>query len=513
MTEYLQGLGSLLRVNESPIPCALILGDWQIPLGVVQYVGGGFIYLHAPAVAAWFYGWSDDPYLFRYVGIVAYLIDGWLIYILARRFWGWTTAWWAAVLWLTTPNLFFIAIADLQWEIEPAGFAMVGLVLLLAALEKQRVLIFLIGCGLVGFTATTRVDAFLLLILCTAVYLTLVRPRAVIEPARTMLRRRLWIAPAGLVAMAAGALPLILYNMNCPSMRFSPFVQNVVLGYTFGVDTPFGLRFWIRLKQYFAVNVLHQMPFLEVQTPNYAFAIAFVAALALVIRSIPRHGITFPLLSLILIIPLSMLSTGVLRPEHMIPFQVLTTLLVAKGLSFDPPKGGEVVGSGSAVWIRRGLLIVALCGNLIVQVIDWREWQNQPRNRDTILNQSAPEELERYLRKFGPDDEVYFTNIGLHAYQTYMTRYEKVTYDITMWEGEPAFRAKIKEILEQTGNRRVFVNVAFDRDGGRFTLTRTRILLEVLDSLGIPYHRETLSTPRRQDLYDVVIVSAGVGIP
>ncbi len=514
MTEYHDALSTLLGFRTLPLACALTVGDWQIPLAVVPYVGGGFIYLHAPVVAAWFHGWTDDPYLFRYVGILAYLADGWLIYFLAGRFWDRTTAWWAAVLWLTTPNLFFIAIADLQWELEPVAFAMLAMTLLCLSFEKNRASLFIVGCVVLGFVSTTRLDAFILLILCVSIYLLVVRPASVIEPAGKMLRERRWLVPAGFAAVSVGALPLILYNVICPWGRFVPFVNNTVLAYTFsGATSPLGDRLWIRFKQFFAVDVLHQMPFLTVHTPNYLHAFAFAVALIVLTASIRKGWISFPLLSLIMIIPLSVLSTGVLRHEHMIPFQVLATLLVASGLASDHQKIRQIFKSQMARRIRLGLLVAALSGNLGVQAMGWKKWQEQPRDRDTILNQSAPVELERHLRKFGTSDRVFFTNIGMHIYQQYMTANRFGGEDITSWDGEATFRATVEKVLHEKDQRRVFVGVSQERDGGPFSFPRTGILLEVLDRNRIPYRLETLSTSRRQNMYDIVIVEPGAGIP
>lgn len=509
MTEYQHAMSTLLGFRDAPLTCALVIGDRQIPLGVTAYVGGGFIFLHAPVVAAWFHGWTSDPYFFRYVGILAYLIDGWLIYLLALRFWDRRTAWWAAALWLTAPNLFFIAIADLQWELEPALFAMLSVLLILSSFERNRPLLFLSGCFVLGFVSTTRLDAFLLLIVCSAAYLLIVRPEAILRPAFEFLRRRWWILPSGILAVAAGALPLIVYNVICPWGRLTSFVNKTVIPYTFDVPVPLSARLMIRLGQFFDVNALHKMPFLEVREPNYVHAAAFVAAVIVMVASVRRWWITFPLLSLILIVPLSLLSTGVLRHEHMIPLQVLTTLLVASGLSARHQRVREVFRARGFVWLRQALLVAAVCGNLVVQSLDWKAWQDQPRDRDTILNQSAPVQLERYLRRFGPGDRVLFTNIGLYIYQQYLTADRFEAEEMIVWEGEEPFRQKVEQILREPDRRRVFVGSTVERDGTRFSMPRTGILLEVLDRHGVPYSRETLSTDRRVNLYEVVIVEKG----
>ena len=513
MTEYQHAMSTLLGFRDAPLTCGLAIGDRQIPLGVTAYVGGGFIYLHAPVVAAWFHGWTSDPYFFRYVGILAYLIDGWLIYLLSLRFWGRRTAWWAAALWLTTPNLFFIAIADLQWELEPALFAMLSVLMLLSSFEKKRVAQFLAGCFVLGFVSTTRLDAFLLLVLCSAVYLVLVRPPSILGPAKEFLRSRWWIVPSGIIAVAIGALPLIVYNVICPWGRLSSFINKTVIPYTFDVPVPLTTRLLIRIDQFFDVNALHKMPFLEVHQPNYVHAAAFIGAVTVLTLSIRRWWITFPLLALILIIPLSLLSTGVLRHEHMIPLQVLTTLLVASGLSADHERIMSVFRTRRMMWLRQGILVAVLCANVVVQAVGWTAWQSQPRDRDTILNQSAPVQLERYLRRFGSGDRVFFTNIGLYIYQQYLTADRFDAEEIIVWEGEDQFRKTVERILREPGSRRVFIGSSVERDGTRFSMPRTGILLEVLDRHSVPHSRETLSTPRRTNLYEVVIVEAGHRIP
>ena len=104
------------------LPCALHVGSFQLPLAVAPYVDGGFIYLHAPFVAAWFHGVVGDPYFYRFVGILAFLLDGWLIFFVASRAWNRRAGMWAGALWFTTPDLLLISIADLQFELIPLVF-------------------------------------------------------------------------------------------------------------------------------------------------------------------------------------------------------------------------------------------------------------------------------------------------------------------------------------------------------------------------------------------------------
>ncbi|MEO8215490.1 MAG: hypothetical protein ABI718_00240 [Acidobacteriota bacterium] len=511
MPEYEAQLSAMLGMRHEQLPCALRIGSFQIPLAVAPYVGGGFIYLHAPFVAAWYYGLTGDPYFYRFAGILAFLIDGWLIFFISARTWGVRTGWWAAALWLTTPNLFLVSVADLQFELIPLMFLLGAAAFFLQFLRTEKASSALAAALLLGMAATTRIDPLVLLLIAFFAWVTIIRPATIVAPVRASVRRWKALAILPLICFAVGASPFIAYNIACPSGRIVTFLSSKVLGRTFGAGAPsLGSRLWTRIVQYFSVNVLHEMPFLSVTTPNYLFMIAWVAAVVLVLQSWRRGQGSFPLFALAILVPLSLLSTGVLRPEHMISFQVLTSMMVASGLTAGMGQESSTGGPGHRS--AAALLALALAGNVIVLSLDWRSWQRQSVHEDSITNQSAPVLLFNYLRHSGTDDRLLFTNIGLAPYIDYLSAGKLRGEDFVSWNGTDDFVNAVTGALRDKGRRRIFVAVSPERDGGRFNFVRTSVLYDLLRNHAVPYTTVTLSSKRRENIYDIVTVQRGQGI-
>jgi hypothetical protein len=504
MTEYQTALSTLLGYRTDPFPCALEIGDRQIPLAVTPYVGGGFIYLHAPFVLAWYRQWVSDPYFFRLVGILAFVGSGALIYFLGLRHWNERAAWWAGVLWLTTPNLFFVAIADLQFELVPVFFALASAALFKIFVDTGRWPWLLGAAFIAGVLVTTRVDAFVLLIISALAYgfLRLGRIRRFL--AEHPLPAYIW--GLFLFAFVGGALPFFVYNATCESGSVLGFLTDVVVARTFEAGGPSFLeRLRLRAGQYLTVDVLHQLPFLNLYAANYLHAGGWAAAGVLLIARIRKGLLSYPLFAIVLLIPVSLLSTGVLRPEHMVVFQPLTVLLVSSALSWDPPASGR--------WriIRAGGLALLVAGNLFTLAENWRAWLAQPVTSDAITNQSDPVLLREYLRRFDDRDRIVFTNVGLWNYLQYMTAAGLRSENGVSWGGDADFVQLVENALADRNRRVVFVGCSLERDGSRFNLVRTRLLIDVLQRKSLRYSRTTLSSPRRVNLYEVIVVEPRYG--
>jgi hypothetical protein len=511
LTEYQTALSVLLGFRTDPQPCMLVIGGSQIPLAVAPYVGAGFIYLNAPFVAAWYHGWVDDPYVYRFVGILAFIGIGWLLFFLCARFWGARTGWWCAVLWTTTPYLAFVALADLQWEFIPIFFALLAVALFRLYLDRNRWPFFVMGCLVSGVVVVTRVDVFLLSAIGLGAYLLLFRPEIVRKPLFAALPRS--AAAAGVALFLAGMSPFILYQFVCPSGRVSGFLSGSVLTLTFGAEAaPFAARMALRAQQYFSVSVLHQLAFLDLTVSNYVHVAAWCVAVAVLIaNAIMKRGLAFPAFAIALLLPVSLISTGVLRPEHMINFAPLTAMLVSRGLTgmSSSSDGGRFARAR----IRAGsiLLVVTVIANLVVSGLNWRSWAAHPATRDFITNQSAPVVLAEYLAPFH-GSRILFTNVGLWNYVQYMTAARLKSENIVSWNGPDEFRAFVEDALRDRNRLRLFVGASLERDGGRFTLARTALLHQILDEHRVPYERVIISTNRRKDLYEVTFVRPGRGI-
>ena len=360
-------------------------------------------------------------------------------------------------------------------------------------------------------TATTRIDPLVLLLIAFAGWLAVFKPARLTESFADAFRQKKSIVLAIPFLFAIGAWPFILYNAICPSGRIFLFFSSKVFGRTFGAGAPsMAARLATRVSQYFSTNVLHQMPFLSVTVPNYLFAVAWTAAVIAVLAG-RRREVGFPLFTIVLLVPVSLLSTGVLRPEHMISFQVLTSMLVASALTRESAADSSIVARSIAK-AGPALLTAALLGNVLVLGLDWIRWERQSVNEDAITNQSAPILLADHLNRFSPDDRILFTNIGLWPYMDYLSAGRMQGEDLVSWNGTDDFVNAVEGALRDKQHRRIFVAVSPARDGGRFNFVRTRVLYELLARHHVAYTRVRLSSPRRRDIYDIITVPKGSGI-
>src|SRR2546425_3008539 len=86
MAEFEHSLQIMFGFKPQVVGCWLRVGNFSVPLALGPYIGPATIYMYAPAAYLWFKGITSDPYVYRYAGIVFFLINSWLLYYLLRTY-------------------------------------------------------------------------------------------------------------------------------------------------------------------------------------------------------------------------------------------------------------------------------------------------------------------------------------------------------------------------------------------------------------------------------------------
>src|SRR5438128_5002822 len=80
MPEYHHILLGMLGFIPVTPGCWINFHAIHIPLALNPYIGSAFFYFHLPTAYLWFNGYTSDPYIYRYMGIVMFLIDDWILF-------------------------------------------------------------------------------------------------------------------------------------------------------------------------------------------------------------------------------------------------------------------------------------------------------------------------------------------------------------------------------------------------------------------------------------------------
>jgi hypothetical protein len=475
------------------------------PLVYNEYVGVG-LYAYLPAVYLWFNGLTGDPYVYRYVGILLLLVNSYLLYILLDLYFSCRIAFFGAIIYLTTPVLLLGALTDHQ------TFTLFQLTLLVAGIVMTHYwrhpsprLLFASALA-AGLPLLTRIEIFGWPFIATALYLIVARPPQVIARLKQIAARRTNLLLVG-TGVGVGAAPLMAYHIAKGGAAFFNLLNQRVLPGTFGSTAPSTVdRVNIRIEQFWSTNLLTQLPSYQILEANWLFAVVWLLAFAMLILQSFRSRRLNPLVfSILVILPVSIITRGLLRYEHLIFLELCTLFILITGLLAWQP------------WLRSptllNLIFIALIGgNLWTASKDWLAWNAYPPSAQTMLNQSDPILLADSLARFNADDRILYTNVGLMNYVEYVSAGRVRGEDIEEWNHPEQFENTVKGVLMDESRRRVFVGVAPEREEGQSSgvLVRTRRLYSVLSELQIPYSVTRLASQRNPYLYDIIMVERGV---
>lgn len=487
------------------LDCLLPVGNTWLMLGLNEYTGATPMYVDVPAAWLWYNSWTNDPFIFRYTGIFVFLSCGWLLYLVTRKLYSPSIAFYSASLFLVIPNIFLTTLTERWW------FLNMTIVHLILAWFFIRYLqggsdFFLIASGFwLGMTITTRVEAFIWLIFPVTLFLIIAKPVIIFE--RWAMTRHKWaIVPATLVGFALGISSFIAYNLTCPRMNLLGYLQRQIIPNAQSNTTGSLIdKIPVRLEQFWSFSLLNQFKFFQLWTPNYLFAILWgIATVILVVKSIREQKPNLLLMMLATSAPLTLIVTNRPRDEHLIILQPVFILVITTGLAqLDKfkPCGKK---------LRHLILGLSLVSGLLTSAMDWQYWQSIPPTTQTMLNQSDPVLLTETLLRDYPQDHILFTNIGLGQYVRYTSNNRLNGKEILEWFSIERFANNIKLSLLNKNKRRVFVAVSLERDGTAGTLPRTRLLYGLLKQYNIPYTVTHLANSRNANLYDLIVVDPGV---
>lgn len=482
--------------------CWLRLRGISLPLTLKQYIGPAWIYFYGPTAYLWFSGMTGDPYIYRYTSILVFLADGWIFYYLLRQYYKTSVSFYGAVAFMVTPQFLSISITEYPFPITLV-FILLTALFFSRYIKQGSVVLLLASAMALGMTILARIESLVWLIIPFVIYLVLARPPTILERWKEIKSKSIVTALA-LAAFCLGAAPMIAYNLICPNNVFS-FIINSVLPKSLDT-TSLSLfdKLIIRIEQFWSYNLLNIWTMWELHVPNYIFAVLWLLSMCVIIARWIAGGHTSLLVIIILTtLPLSLLTTGELRDEHLTVLQPVVLLTVVSALAYVE----RLPSTHKLAHIAFLLLIFA---NIVVSATNWRNWNLQPATSQTMLNQSDPALLAEYLSQHhANNDRILYTNIGLPQYIQYMSSGRLRGEDIMDWYDVNGFTDAVKLALMDKERRRVFVAVSKERDGYNATLPRTRLLYNTLNQYNVPYTVTPLSNKRNQYLYDLVVVDKG----
>jgi len=503
--EYENVLRIMLGYSTYTPGCWINYGSLHLPLALNAYIGPAFFYFHLPAAYLWFHGLTTDPYVYRYLGILFFFGDVWLLYYLLRKYYQAAVCFYAAAAFLTAPTLFLCLTEG------GAYFFMLFFLFTLALLFTQYLnsgrVIFLYASALVlGMTILTRVEMFVWLIVPFTIYLVLARPPLVVQRWREM-NHKVKQALATLGCFCLGASPMIVYNSFCPTTNIFSFFRTQLIPHTLTTPyLPLYNRCMLRLAQFWATVLLNTGPVWELKAKNYIFAgLGLVCIGALIWQSVARRRPNFLVLAVLTTLPLSLLASGMLRYEHLTILHPVVLLIIVAGLAYLerlPRLRG----------LMHAAFVLLILGNIATSAADWRIWAQQPDTAQTMLNQSDPALLTNYLVQHHANDRIFYTNVGMSNYVRYMTAGRLQGEDIMDWSGVDGFVQAVNATLTNKTQRRVFVAVAKEHDGQSGSVRRTELLHRLLDQYDVPYTVTPLSNERNRFLYELVVLEPGAAV-
>lgn len=503
LAEFEGGLRMMLGFEQGRPDCWVNLAGHPIPLAFNPYIGPALIYFYAPPAYLWFKGVTTDPYFYRYPVILIFVANSWLIFYLLQNFYSRSSSFYGAVAFLTSPLALLGSLVE-HGNIHVTYFLVLIMALFFSYYVRGRGNAFLYLSGLtLGTIVLTRIEAFVWFIFPFSIYLALARPPLIMN--RWKETKRKWrVSVLAIAAFCTGAGPMIAYNVVCPGNDILSFLSSRVLPNSIYVG-PSPLRLvMIRIDEFWSFNLLNIWPMWELDVPNYTFAVLWVlCAVILTARWIVAGKPSLLLIITLTSIPLSILTTGGPRNEHLLTIQPVALLVVVSGLAFL----AEHHSCARLAIIGFAVLIV---GNTAVSALDWRHWNNLAPNQQTMLNQSDPKLLGQYLLEHHARDRILFTNVGLPQYVQYITVGRVKGEDIMDWTGPAGFANAVRAVLLDGRQRRVFVAVTREHDGVSGSVSRTKLLYSILDEHNIPYEATRLSSERNIYLYDIVVIEQGV---
>src|ERR1041385_1797539 len=215
---WVEGMGecietdlSMLGYSSTSIPCSLRLGSVSLPLSMNPHVGPAWYYFYAPTLYLWFNRVSNDPYIYRYTGIMLFIVNVWLLYFLTRTCYSRWLSFHTAVVFLSCPLFLLGTMTDYELDQVMLLFIFLTALLFLKFLMTGRVLFFLFACLTLGMNLLTRTETLLWMAIPFAVYLVLTRPPLVVRRWRELERKALVVSTA-IVLFLAGASPVIARN-------------------------------------------------------------------------------------------------------------------------------------------------------------------------------------------------------------------------------------------------------------------------------------------------------------
>lgn len=504
IAEYESILLTMVGVIKTVPGCWLTVKGFSIPLVLTPYIGSAFFYFYLPFAYLWFNQITTDPYIYRYAGIIFFMVDAWIFYYILQHYFSKAISFFTVIAFLTMPISLLLCLTEMQVIFFMQFFILLSFLFFIKYLKTEKTVYLLLFGLFAGLTLTARIEGFVWPVAAILVYLICARPKIILEKWRGT-RNKVGKIILTLVTFCIGASSMIAYNLICHHNSIINFFTKIVLPNSLNTrSTPFIGRLLTRFYQFGKHNLLGIWPMYELWTPNVIFGIFWsVCAVIVIVVSILQRKVNFWFIFTLVCIFLSILTTGDLRYEHLPSLQPVVLVIFALGVTY-------LTHYRSARGVIYFILPIVLLANVVTSSLDWRNWQRQSPTVQTMLNQSDPVLLAKHLSQQYANDRVIFTNVGFPQYVQYMTVDRIKGDDIMNWYSIDDFTNSLKGIMIDGSRRRVIVAASPERDGLGGTLPRTKRMYNVLNQIGIPYKKESLSNERNQFLYDLVVIEKGI---
>lgn len=496
MPAYLdQLLGILRRACTPPAFAVELFGRW-FPLAIDGYQGPLMTYLDVPVARAWLGSLIDDPFAYRYKGIVLLAASGFLLFLLLRRVAPPLLAALATLVFVTLPANAVTAISDLQYHV-PLLVAVLAILLAGVKYVETRRPAWLLATGFAaGAALLTRAEALVWTVAALAAWAVLDRRAAVLAAWRATPRKGL-LALGFVSAALLGAAPVVAMNVLYPEHGLLRFL--LVDGPARVAGTSFADALAMRGTQFVDFVLLSRFDFYSASVPQYAYLALAVAGAVLVAWSgLRERRWPVALVAIAVVLPFSALGhRHVPREIHLLPLFIPVIVIVAQaGARLRPAFGGALLGA-------------ALVANLVAGALVLEHWRALRESRtETMLNHSCAECLVQALRPH-QGALLKFTNLGLYHEALWASRGHACGNDILHWGDEAGFAAAVHAAVGN-GGRVVFVGYPKEREDRLFgrVLRRADALAEALRVSGADHRVELVSGPAGHPLYQLTVLEA-----
>jgi hypothetical protein len=495
MPAYLdQLLGVLGRACTPPVNVVELWGR-TIPLAIDGYQGPLMTYLDVPVARAWLGALTDDPYVYRYKGIVLLAISGILLFMLLRRVASAAIAALGALVFVTLPANAVTAISDLQYHVPLLTVILAILLTAVKYVETQRPVWLFATTFAAGAALLTRAEALIWTVAAATVWLALARRAQILYWWRTT-PRKVALALGAMAALLLGSAPIVAMNLIYPSYGLLSFL--LVAGPARVIDSgSFIDALTARGSQFLDFILLNRFDFYSASVPHYAYmvlAVASAACLAWIAMRERRWPLA--LVAIIVVLPLSAIGhRHVPREIHLLPLMIPIVAIVTEACGRLRPHFGGAI------------LLATLVANLVVGGLVLENWQAlRERRAETMLSHSCPECLAKALQRYG-GASLRFTNLGLYHEALWASRAHACGTDILHWGDEVAFADAVREAM-RNGGRVVFVGYPKDREdrlAGR-VLKRADALAATLQKAGADYREELVLGPNGRPFYQLTVL-------